>query len=80
MVLDGDGIPGAVIRTVDCALRPFGEVDEQFAYEEGEGDRSYRYWREAHERFFRFEAGELGYRFSDELPLVCERFELVDRF
>jgi uncharacterized protein YhfF len=36
------------LETVEVARRPFGDVDADFAYEEGEGDRSLSYWREAH--------------------------------
>lgn len=80
VILDGRGVPGAIIRSVECRVIPFGEVDEQFAYDEGEGDRSYRYWRKAHENYFREESAVLGYTLDEQLPLVCERFELVERF
>src|SRR5271167_3892605 len=47
VVLDGNCVPVAVIETVDVFVVPFNEVPEQFAYDEGEGDRSLAYWREA---------------------------------
>ena len=80
VVTDGKGIPRALIRTTESTVRLFGEVDEQFAYDEGEGDRSYRFWREAHERFFRRESEAAGRPFTDDFPVVCERFELIERF
>ena len=40
VVLDGRGEPICVIRSVKVEVRPFGEVDEAFAWVEGEGDRS----------------------------------------
>ena len=80
VVTDSRGVPRALIRTIEANVRTFGEVDERFAFEEGEGDRSYEQWREAHEKVFTQEAKETGVPFSEELPLVCERFELVDRF
>src|SRR5687768_4459230 len=43
IVLDGSGAPRCVIETTEVAYRRFGEVDETFAYEEGEGDRSLDY-------------------------------------
>ena len=39
------------------------------------GDRSLRYWREAHRNYF----GRLG-RFSEDMMLMCERFRLVEVF
>jgi len=71
VVLDGRGDPICVIRTVKVEVRPFGEVDEAFAWVEGEGDRSLAYWREAHIPSF---AGE-GRPFTEETPVVLETFE-----
>jgi len=75
IVLDGRGRPACVIETTEVTYRRFGEVDTAFAYEEGEGDRSLAYWREAHRRYF----GRLG-RFSENMMLMCERFRLVEVF
>lgn len=80
VVTDSRGIPRALIRTTEAVVKPFGEVDEQFARDEGEGDRSYEFWRSAHEKVFAAEAKETGVPFSPDLPVVCERFELIDRF
>lgn len=52
IALDGAGCPRAVVQTVQLVQRRFDEVDEAFAYDEGEGDRSLAYWREAHRRYF----------------------------
>ena len=75
IVLDGRGNPRCVIETLEVTYRRFGEVDPGFAYEEGEGDRSLAYWREAHRSYF----GRLG-RFSEDMMLMCERFRLVEIF
>ncbi len=50
VVLDGDGEPLCVIRTTHVEIRRFADVDEEFAWTEGEGDRSLAYWREAPRR------------------------------
>jgi uncharacterized protein YhfF len=73
IVLDGAGNPRCVIETTEVSYRRFGEVDASFAHEEGEGDRSLAYWREAHRDYF----GRQG-RFSEDMMLMCERFRLVD--
>ena len=52
VILDGDGAPLCVIQTTAVEVRRFGDVDEQFAWTEGEGDRSLAYWRDAHIQFF----------------------------
>lgn len=80
VVTDSRGVPRALIRTTEAKVKRFGEVDAEFARDEGEGDGSYEFWRAAHERVFTMEAKETGVPFSADLPLLCERFELVDRF
>ena len=52
VVLDGSGGPVCVIRTTEVDIRPFGEVDDAYAWDEGEGDRSLAFWRQAHIDFF----------------------------
>lgn len=72
VVRDGAGRPRAVVQTLELTKRQFGEVDEQFAFDEGEGDRSLAYWRAAHQRYFtRLKL------FEADMILWCERFELV---
>jgi uncharacterized protein YhfF len=73
IVLDRRGTPRCVIETTEVSYRRYNEVDAAFAYDEGEGDRSLAYWREAHRRYF----GRLG-RFSEDMMLMCERFRLVE--
>ena len=77
VVLDGNGDPLCIVETTEVEVRPYDEVDEKFAYEEGEGDRSLEYWREAHRRFFSRTLPNLGKEFTPEMPLVCERFRVV---
>ena len=75
VVLDGRGEPRCVIETVEITYRRYNEVDAAFAYDEGEGDRSLTYWRNAHRAYF----GRLG-RFSEDMMLMCERFRLIEVF
>jgi len=75
IVRDGRGEPRCVIETSEVTYRRFNEVDAAFAYDEGEGDRSLAYWRDAHRAYF----GRLG-RFSEDMMLMCERFRLIEVF
>lgn len=74
VALDGYDVPRAVLRTLELNKRRFDEVDEAFAFDEGEGDRSLRFWRDAHKRYFT----RLG-RYAPDMMLWCERFEVVER-
>jgi uncharacterized protein YhfF len=43
--LDSEQRPRVVLTTTKLLQRRFDEVDDQFAYDEGEGDRSLAHWR-----------------------------------
>ena len=75
IVLDGRGTPRCVIESIEVTYRRYSEVDAAFAHDEGEGDRSLAYWRDAHRRYF----GRQG-KFSEDMMLMCERFRLVEVF
>ncbi len=77
IILDGADQPLCVVETTEVAVRPFNKVDAQFARDEGEGDRTLAYWRQAHERFFTRSLASMGRKFSETMPLVCERFRVV---
>jgi uncharacterized protein YhfF len=77
ITLNGQGEPICILETTEITLRRFNEVDEEFARSEGEGDLSLRYWREAHTNFFSRILPKVGKEFSEEMPLVCERFRVI---
>ena len=77
IVLDGKGEPLCIVETVEVTVRRYNEVDADFARAEGEGDRSLVYWRDAHKRFFTRTMARIGREFSEEMPLVCERFRTI---
>ena len=77
IVLDGSGQPLCIVETVEVTIRKYNEVDAEFARQEGEGDLSLNYWREAHRTFFSRSLPKIGKEFSEEMPLVCERFRLI---
>jgi uncharacterized protein YhfF len=81
VVVDSDERPVAVIETTEVGAIRAGEVDEQFAIDEGEGFRSVAEWRTAHERFWRSnaycqEVGEV--MLDDDTLVVCQRFRVVE--
>jgi uncharacterized protein YhfF len=79
IVLNGVGEPIGIVETTEITVRKYNEVDADFAREEGEGDLSLRYWREAHKNFFSRVLPKIGREFSEEIPLVCERFRLIHK-
>lgn len=77
IVLNGEGEPLCIVETTEVSIRNYNEVDADFAHAEGEGDLSLEYWREAHMNFFSRILPKIGKEFSEEMPLVCERFKLI---
>lgn len=77
IILDGNETPLCLIDTFEVTVRPYREVDANFAADEGEGDRSLEYWREAHWAFFSREAQTEGYDVHEDMLLACERFRVL---
>lgn len=77
IILDGRGLPICLIETVEVDVKPFNQVESQFAFDEGEGDRSLEFWRDAHWRFFTRTCREIGRVPTEDMPVVCERFKLI---
>jgi uncharacterized protein YhfF len=77
VITDFDGNPQCILQTVEVRTLPFDQVDAQFAAEEGEGDLSLEYWRQAHWRFFSRACAKLGRQPELNMLVVCERFRLV---
>jgi uncharacterized protein YhfF len=77
MLVDGNGHPLSVVRTTQVSVAAFGQVDAEFAWDEGEGDRSLAWWRAVHLRYFRRQAETENFLFDEDLKVVLERFEIV---
>ncbi|CAN5920990.1 ASCH domain-containing protein [soil metagenome] len=77
IVLDGVGAPRCLLRTTEVLIVPFDAVDADFARDEGAGDRTLGWWRAVHEAYFRRTLPAVGREFTPDMPIVCERFELL---
>ncbi len=77
VIIDWSGVAHAVIRTTAVEVVGFDEVTEEFAAVEGEGDGSLAFWRDAHWAAFSREFEGTGFIPSPDMPVVCERFEVV---
>jgi uncharacterized protein YhfF len=75
IVVDGQGRPRAVIRTTEVRIGPLSSVDDAFAWDEGEGDRTRATWLSDHEAFFRRTLPADA--FHDDTATVFERFEVL---
>ena len=66
-----------VIRTIKVSIAPFDKITEAHAYREGEGDRSLKFWKTVHEKFFSEAMKEANLEFRPDMKVVCEEFEVV---
>jgi uncharacterized protein YhfF len=71
-LLDFDDRPVAVVETTEVRIVPAGEIDLDFARDEGEGFETVADWRAAHERFWAEQ------EIDDDTLIVAERFRLVE--
>ena len=77
VITDWSGEARCVIRTTAAEIVPFDQVSEEFAATEGEGDGSLAFWREAHWAAFSREFEGTERSPQPDMPVACERFEVV---
>lgn len=65
------------MRTRELRVGPLHTVDAQFAWDEGEYERTLESWLDNHRRYWRRECEQLGITFSDDLEVCFERFSVV---
>ena len=77
VVVDSRGTPRCIWRTTEIVVKPLIDVDDAFAWDEGEGDRTRDSWLSDHRDYFAEQAAREGFGMSDEIQTVFERFEIV---
>jgi uncharacterized protein YhfF len=77
VVTDWQGAPLCIIETTHIEVVPFDSVSDGFAALEGEGDKTLRYWRDAHWQFFSRECQRIGREPDLQMPVLCEQFKVV---
>ncbi|HHA4309862.1 TPA: ASCH domain-containing protein, partial [Enterococcus faecium] len=79
IILDGKSQPKAVIQTITVDEIAFCDVPADFAYLEGEDDRSLAQWRYAHLNYFQEVFHTYGLTFTEKEILYCETFRVCYR-
>jgi uncharacterized protein YhfF len=86
VVVDTNGRRVAVIETTECWITTIALVDDQFAWDEGEGYAGKQEWRVAHEAFWNSYIDEIRRSIRDPTfsitagtLIVAERFKLIAR-
>lgn len=76
VVTDFHRKPYCVIETVAVSIIPFDKMTFDICSREGE-DECLETWQEKHRRFFTADAKEVGYTFTESMPVVFEDFRVI---
>jgi uncharacterized protein YhfF len=79
VVLDGRDTPRAIWRSKTVEVKPLDQVDDAFAWDEGEGDRTRADWLAMHTRYFERRAETEGFAF-DTLVTTPVIYLYLDEF
>lgn len=77
MVLDLDMNPRCILKTIKVETFTFEDVPEHVAVAEGEGDKTVRFWKDAHTNFFSPYLEQWGVLDLSSQVVVTEFYELV---
>jgi uncharacterized protein YhfF len=77
VVVDGKNAPRCIVQILHVEIRPLRDVDEDFAWDDGGGDRSLEWWRSAHLRYFKRQGDREGFAVDDLTLVVLGRFAVV---
>lgn len=76
IVTDWAGNARCVIQTANVRIIPFKDITYDICKLEGEDD-SLESWQKGHILFFQTEGKNMGYEFTEEMPVVFEEFQVV---
>lgn len=77
IILDSQNRPVCIIENQKITILPYNKMDASHALKEGEGDKSYTYWKEMHDAFFSSYLKEYHLPFSEELLVCFEEFKVI---
>ncbi len=77
LIVDGHGEPLCITELMEVEIKPFNAVDEQFAFEYGEGDRTLAFWLRDNWEFLSRECVAIRRTPSETMPLVFQRFRVL---
>jgi uncharacterized protein YhfF len=77
VIIDGSGNARCILETIELTIMLYNKVDTQFAYDEGEGERTLESWRRAHWNYFARTLPRIAKEPTQDMPLLCERFRMI---
>ena len=77
VITNWKGEPQCIVEVIEVEIKPYNEVTAEFAFIEGEGDKSLEYWRRVHWEFFSMECEEIGKTTEEDMPVILEIFKVI---
>jgi uncharacterized protein YhfF len=77
IITDWSGTPKAIIETTKVVPTPYNEITREFAENEGEGDKSLKYWKEVHQAYYEREMKPFKESFELSMIIICEYFRTI---
>ena len=77
IVTDWHGMPKAITKTVKVEIVKYKDITAEYAFIEGEGDRSLSYWQRVHWDYYTRELNDLGLKPFQDMELVGEYLETI---
>ena len=78
VITNWEGEPQCIIQVTEVDIKPFNKVTAEFAFTEGEGDKSLDYWRKVHWEFFSKECEVVGRKPAENMPVILEKFKVIN--
>lgn len=76
IITDWNGNPRCAIQTTNVKILSFKSITYEICKLEGE-DENLESWQKGHIAFFEAEGKEIGYTFSEDMPVIFEEFQVV---
>lgn len=77
IVTNWNGEPKAIIRTKKTEFVAYKNITADYAFIEGEGDRSLDYWKRTHWEYYTKEMKKIDESPTEDMEIVCEHFETI---
>ena len=77
IVLDSKNNPVCIVEIQAVFVRPFDQVDAEFVYNYGEGDRTMDFWHKNMWEYYQEECQELGKNAEKDMPMICQVFKVI---
>jgi uncharacterized protein YhfF len=77
VITDFYGEAKCIVKTINIDIVAYDKVTAAFAFKEGEGDQSLKYWQDVHWKYFENYLKPFNKTMTEDALLVCEEFELI---